>query len=141
VGIERLQFYDRSLAVDLGLNEAGGNTVRVIGAAFDAPAIEQHPDWVGIGLDFFDHGMSMRAVCGLVASIMVLSNTDLVTTLFTNVVGFAPDAVTREGFVGQLQGSGGGLTQGQLLEMAANVSINEININLVGLQANGVEFV
>jgi hypothetical protein len=69
-----------------------------------------------------------------------LSDTDFVTTVFTNVVGFAPDAVTRDGFVGLLQGSGGTTTQGQLLELAATVPLNEVNIDLAGLQQGGVEF-
>lgn len=47
----------------------------------------------------------------------------------------------RDAFVGQLQGSGGTLSQGQLPEMAAGIGLNEINIGLVGLQQGGVAFV
>ena len=47
----------------------------------------------------------------------------------------------RDAFVGQLQGSGGTLSQGQLLEMAAGIGLNETNIGLVALQQNGVAFV
>ena len=43
--------------------------------------------------------------------------------------------------VGLLQGSGGTMTQADLLVLAANADINAQNINLVGLQQNGVEFV
>lgn len=43
--------------------------------------------------------------------------------------------------MGLLQGSGGPLTQAQLLEAAANSDINAQNIDLVGLQQSGVEFV
>ena len=81
---------------------------------------------MGIGLQFFDGGMSMLQVCELVAAIMGLSDTAFVTTVFTNVVGFAPDTATRDGFVGLLQGSGGPLTQGQLLEIAADNDFNAL---------------
>jgi hypothetical protein len=140
VRVERAQFSDGGLAFDLALNQAAGNTARVIGAAFDAPAIAEHPDWVGIGLELFDGGMNLSAVCELVASIMGLDNTAFVTTVYANVVGSAPDAATLAGFVGMLRGSGGPLTQAQLLEAAAAVPLNEVNIDLVGLQAGGVEF-
>jgi serralysin len=140
VSVERIQFADKNVAVDLGLGEAAGNTVRVIGAAFDAPAIQQHLDWVGIGLDFFDGGQSMLQVCELVAQIMGMSNTAFVTTVYTNVVGVAPDAATRDSFASMLQGSGGQMTQGQLLEFAATIDLNAQQIDLVGLQASGVEF-
>ena len=93
--VERLQFSDKKIAVDLSAGEAAGNTVRIIGAAFDAPAIQQHPDWVGIGLDLFDSGMRMQAVSDLVVHIMGLSNTDFVTTVYANVVGSAPSMEVR----------------------------------------------
>ncbi|MBH9579396.1 DUF4214 domain-containing protein [Inhella proteolytica] len=136
-GIERFQFPDKKLAFDLALDEAAGNTVRVIGAAFDAAAIRAHPDWVGIGLGLFDSGQSLAQVCMMVAQLLNLNASDFVSTLYRNVVGAEPDAATLAGYVAQLQG---GMTQGQLLELAASVSLNETNINLVGLLDTGVLF-
>jgi hypothetical protein len=43
--------------------------------------------------------------------------------------------------VALLQASGGPYTQGQLLELAATVPLNEGNIGLAGLLQGGVEFV
>ena len=139
--VERLQFFDKRVAFDLGAGQAGGNTVRIIGAAFDAPTIVQHPDYVAIGLDLFDSGQSMLDVCGLVIPILGLSNTVFVTTVFTNVVGRAPTASEQGLYVELLVGNGGPYTQAQLLEIAANSPINADNIDLVGLQQTGVEFV
>ena len=141
VDIERVQFADKRLALDLGLGQSAGNTVRVIGAAFDAPAIQQHADWVGLGLQFFDAGMSMLDVCRLVAEqVLRMNNSTFVTTVYANVVGTPPSPAEHGFFVGLLQGSGGSMTQAQLLEVAAGVDLNAININLVGLQQGGVEF-
>jgi hypothetical protein len=141
IDIERYQFSDKNLAFDLQVDQAAGNTLRIIGAAFDAPAIQQHPDWVGIGLELFDSGMSMQAVCEVVTQMLALSNADLVTTLYTNVVGSAPADAVRDSYAGLLQGSGGAMTQAELLVLAANAAVNEQNINLVGLQQAGVEFI
>ena len=140
VNIERLQFDDIKLAFDLAPGEAAGNTIRIIGAAFDAPAIAQHPNWVKTGLDLFDSGLSMQAVSELVVQILNMSNTDFVTSVYTNVVGAAPSESVRDGFVALLQGSGGGMTQAELLVLAANTGVNANNIDLVGLQQSGVEF-
>jgi hypothetical protein len=138
-GCERIQFAGRGLAFDLGPGEAAGRTVRIIGAAFDQDFIS--PAYVGIGLGFFDAGASMAQVCALVAQVMGLANADFVTEVYTNLVGTAPDATTRDAFASLLQGSGGGWSQGQLLELAAYAAPNAQNIDLVGLQAQGVEFV
>lgn len=140
--IERLRFADKKLALDLGAGEAGGNTVRIIGAAFDAPVIQQHPDYVGIGLSLFDSGMTVLAVCQLVIGAMGSpTNEAFVNTVYQNLVGALPSTGERDFYVGLLQGSGGTMTQAQLLEIAVNSDINAQNINLVGLQQTGVEFV
>jgi Ca2+-binding RTX toxin-like protein len=138
--IERFEFSDRKLAVDLAAGQAAGNTVRIIGAAFDTPAIHQHPDWVGIGLQLFDAGASMGQVCALVAQLMGLSNSDFVTNVYANLFGSAPSLAVRDAFVGFLQGGGGTMTQAELLELAAATDVNAVNIDLVGLQETGVAF-
>jgi len=146
--IERFQFSDKGLAFDLGLNTAGGNTVRIIGAAFDAPTIQAHPDYVGIGLDLFDAGMSMQQVCALaLGTSLYLSlagsarNVDFVNTVYQNVVDAPPSQGERDFYVGLLVGSGGTMTQAELLVLAANADVNAVNINLVGLQQSGAEFI
>jgi Ca2+-binding RTX toxin-like protein len=140
-GIERLRFADEGIAFDLGAGQAAGNTVRVIGAAFGAPTLQQYPEFVGIGLQFFDAGMSMTQVCELVATqVLRLNDAAFVTEVYTNVVGVAPDAATHADFVALLQGSGGPHTQGQLLAIAADLDLTAQQINLVGLQQSGVEF-
>jgi Ca2+-binding RTX toxin-like protein len=143
--IERYQFSDRALAFDLDAGEPAGNTVRIIGAAFGDNYIT--PPFVGIGLDLFDAGMDMLAVCQLALGTPLFlslagssSNADFVTTVYRNVAGVAPSQAELSQFVGLLVGSGGTMTQAQLLEFAANHAVNELNINLVGLAQTGVEY-
>ena len=58
-----------------------------------------------------------------------------------HVVGSLPTADVRDFYVGLLQGSGGTMTQAELLALAANAQANEANIDLTGLQQTGLEFV
>ncbi|SDX12213.1 calcium-binding protein [Nitrosomonas oligotropha] len=140
-GIERFQFADKKIATDLSNGQAASNTVKLIGAAFDAPTIQAHPDYVGIGLGLFDSGQSMLQVSQLVIGVLGnLDNDTFVDTVYKNVVGSAPSPADHNLYTGLLTGSGGTLTQAQLLEIAANSDVNATNINLVGLQQTGVEF-
>jgi hypothetical protein len=144
--IERLQFSDKNIAVDLGAGESAGMTVRIIGAAFDTARMT--PDLVGIGIGIFDAGASMLRVCELALDTPLFlslagshSNVDFVNTVYRNVVGTVPTAPVRDSLVNLLQGSGGTMSQAELLMLAANVNENGVNINVVGLQQSGVEFV
>ncbi len=56
-------------------------------------------------------------------------------------MGALHSAANRDLYVGLLQCSGGTMTQAGLLMLAANAELNAVNINLVGLQQSGVEFV
>ncbi|SDY02081.1 DUF4214 domain-containing protein [Nitrosomonas sp. Nm33] len=145
VDIERFDFLDKNLAIDLGQGQAAGNTVRLIGAAFDAQNIT--PEFVAIGLQLFDSGRSILEVSQLVINSPLFmslagssSNVDFVNLVYQNVVGVPPSAEQRDFFVGLLQGSGGTMTQAEVLVLAANSVANETNINLVGLSQTGVEF-
>ena len=142
ISVERLAFADKRLAFDLGADQSAGKAARLIGAAFDGPAIAANPDWMGSGIVVFDQGASLLDVCQQV--VVLMGNPDnqaFVTTVFTNVAGVAPTPSELQQFVGLLEGSGGTLSKAALLEQAALVDVNELNIGLVGLQSTGVEFV
>ena len=139
--VERLQFADKNIAIDLDAGQSGSNTARLIGAAFDAVTIQARPEYVGIGLKLFDVGQSMFDVAQLALSAMGnLTNEAFVDTVYLNVVGTAPLQADRDFYIGLLEGSGGAFSQAQLLEIAANSEANVANINLVGLQQSGIEY-
>ncbi len=144
--VERLQFFDKKFAFDLSPGQAAGNAVRIIGAAFGAPSI--NPAFVGIEIGLFDSDMTMLDVCQAFVSASAFitkagssSNINFVNFVYKNVVGVLPSTEERNYFEGLLQGSGGAMTQAELLMLAANADANAVNINLVGLQQRGVEFV
>ncbi|SFM66285.1 DUF4214 domain-containing protein [Nitrosomonas communis] len=145
VNMERFDFQDKNLAFDLAQGQAAGNTVRLIGAAFDTQNIT--PEFVTIGLQLFDGGRSMLEVSQLAIDTPLFaslagssSNADFVNLVYQNVVGAPPSAEERDFYVGLLQGNGGSMAQAELLVLAADSAMNETNINLVGLSQNGVEY-
>lgn len=141
-GIERLRFADRNVAVDLADGEAAGNTVRIIGAAFGSDRIAQQPDWVGVGLALFDSGMTMEQVCTLVVQVMgAPPNDGFVNAVFQNVTGRPPTGSELALYVGLLQGSGGPMSQAQLLVFAAEHALTASAIGLAGLQQAGVDYI
>lgn len=140
-GIERLQFADTKLAMDLNNGQAANNTARIIGAAFGVPAITEHPDYVTIGLNLFDSGQTVLEVSELAVNVLDLSNDEFVDAVYQNVVGAAPAPAVHDFYVSLLQGSGGSSNQAQLMEIGANSVENALNIDLAGLAQNGVVFI
>jgi hypothetical protein len=140
----RFHFSDTNIAFDL--DGAAGNAAKLIGAAFGPEHIT--PELMGVGLNLFDEGMTMEGVAGLALGTSLFQyhaggtdNVAFVNHVFENVVGATPSAEQLETFVGMLQGNGGTLTQAELLVLAAESDLNAQNIDLVGLQQHGVEFV
>lgn len=143
--VERLSFQDQHLAFDLAQGYSAGNTVRLIGAAFDVNYLTS--EYIAIGLQLFDSGQSLLNVSELIVNSALFksmidsnSNTDFVDHIYQNVVGHAPAASDRDFYTKMLQGDGGTLSQAELLILAANSAANETQINLVGLSQTGVEF-
>lgn len=142
-GVERVVFSDARLAFDL--SGSAGNTVRLITAAFGTSNLS--PSLTGVGIQLFDQGMDMTTLATAAVGIDLFrqvagstSNEDFVTAVYRNVIGSAPDAATQQSFVALLQGSGGTMTQGELLALAANSDVNAQAANLVGLASTGIEY-
>ena len=139
--VERLQFADGKVALDL--NGAAGSAARIIGASF-GPTYLHNPQFVGIGISLFDAGMSLQQVAELALGSSVFlqlagsrSNAAVVTQLYRSVVGVTPPAADLNVFVGMLNG---GMSQANLLVLAANTDLNAQHIDLVGLTQTGIGF-
>ncbi len=140
-GIERLQFADNKLALDL--NGAAGNTARLIAAAFGGQYLLA-PALVGAGLTVFDAGMTMQQVAELALNTDLFqqmagsrSNEAVVTQLYRSVLNVTPPAEQLAYFVEMLTS---GMSQADLLVLAAETDANAQNINLVNLTQTGIEF-
>ena len=137
--VERLQFTDRRVALDL--DGAAGLTARLIGAVF-GPGEVRNLNYVGIGLQYLDGGtrdvdlarLAIDARLGAAASAA-----EVVNLLYTNVAGSAPSAQAAQPYIDQL--NNGTHTKGSLTLMAANLELTAQRIDLTGLASTGLDYV
>jgi hypothetical protein len=135
INVERLSFKDTFIALDISAN--AGTTSKILGAVFGTKSLS-NKEYVGLGLDLLDKGMSYDNLGGLALSAARLTSKEqIVTTLFTNVVGKAPTAADKAPFIKMLDD---GMPPGALARLAAETPLNANNINLVGLAQTGIEY-
>lgn len=144
--IERLQFSDKKLALDLTSNGNAGKALEFIGMM--AHSLVHTPNVVGTILSIFDQGKTMKEVCQLAIDVGLTrdlagstSNLDLAKLVFRNVVGSEASAGNAEGLASYIQGNGGSMTQADFLATVAQLDLNNQHIGLVGLQQTGVEYI
>ncbi|MCB1986033.1 MAG: hypothetical protein H6936_01505 [Burkholderiales bacterium] len=139
IDIERIAFSDSLLALDLDGN--AGNTAKLLGAVFGQETVS-NKQFVGIGLRFLDNGTSYEALMQLAIDAALgtkaSSHTAVVNLLYKNIVGFAPSPATTTQFVGLLDS--GTYTVAEFGVLAAETTLNQENIDLVGLSQTGLEF-
>ena len=66
------------------------------------------------------------------------TNDQIVSLLWTNVIGTKPTAADTQPFIAMLEN---GMSAGALAHLAADTSFNTMNINLVGLAQTGIEYI
>ncbi len=134
--IERLKFNDKSLAIDIDGN--AGTTAKILGAVFGKASLS-NKNYVGIGLSFLDSGWTYDNLAGVALEAAgAKTNDQIVSLLWTNVIGTKPTAADKQPFIALLEN---GMTAGALAHLAADSSFNTTNINLVGLAQTGIEYV
>lgn len=139
VDVERLAFSDLSLALDLAGH--AGVTARLIGAVFGAGQVANR-DFVGIGLSLLDGGKTPLELAQLALDARLgvgAAHADIVRLLYTQVVGVAPGSADLAYFTGLLDSQA--YTPAALALLAADTDLNAANIQLVGLQSTGLEYV
>ena len=133
--IERISFNDKNIAIDLNGN--AGYVAKILGAVFGKTNVS-NKEYVGIGLDLLDKGMSYDALAELALTAAKSTSKDqIVTTLWSNVVGSAPATADKAPFIKMLED---GMTPGALAHLAADTLLNTTNIDLVGLAQTGIEY-
>jgi hypothetical protein len=133
--IERIQFSDKSIAIDVDGN--AGFTAKILGAVFGKDAVN-NKNYVGIGLNFLDTGWSYDNLAGLALDAAgAKTNDQIVSLLWTNVIGSKPTDADKQPFIALLEN---GMSAGALAHLAADTSFNTTNINLVGLAQTGIEY-
>ena len=134
--IERLKFKDKFIAIDLDGN--AGTTAKILGAVFGKESVS-NKSYVGIGLNFLDTGWTYDNLAGLALDAAgAKTNDQIVSLLWTNVIGFKPTSADKQPFIAMLEN---GMSAGALAHLAADTSFNTTNINLVGLAQTGIEYI
>lgn len=134
--IERVQFTDKNIALDLSAN--AGTTAKVIGAVL-GKSLVQNPTFVGIGLSYLDKGMSYSELGALALNAVGATTNDaVVSTLWKNVIGTEATTAIKAPYIKMLTD---GMKVGDLVVLAADTSFNTTNINLVGLAQTGIEYI
>jgi hypothetical protein len=144
--IERLQFSDSKVALDLALGQAGGQAARAA-LALGGTELLADQQLMGQLISLFDSGTTIRQVCeGLITSdwfTEASGGTDagFVDLVYENVTGAAPSLIDQGAFVSMLTGQGGNLTQADLLVVAIFSEATQTTLDLVGLQQTGLAYV
>lgn len=141
-GVERLQFANTALALDLDGN--AGTTAKILGAVFGRSYL-QDKTFVGLGLYFLDGGTSYQSLVQMALATPLFSrlagsrsNTDFVKFIYQNVIGVPPSTAELNYFVDLL--NRGVYTQDSLAYLACETPQNAVQVNLVGLASTGIEF-
>jgi hypothetical protein len=144
--IERLQFADQKLALDLQPTEHAGQALEFIGLM--APELIKSPSAVGTILGLFDKGSSLHDVCQLAIDVGLVtafagssSNAALAAMAFQNVVGTPSSAESVDMLLGYMDGRYASYTQADFMTVVAGLEVNQTHIHLVGLQQTGIEYV
>ena len=140
ISVERIIFRDKSVAYDVGQEEASGQTAMILNAAFSKSSLS-NKSFVGIGLSLFDNNKSMSEVASLAVGTGLVSpkdNTSFVKSIWQNVVGSPIDSVNLKTYVDML--NNGTYTQPSLLALAATTDLNKATLDLIGLAKTGIEF-
>ena len=133
--VERLQFTDKSFALDL--DGHAGTNAKVIGAVLGKTALKDAANF-GIYLSYLDKGMSYSDLGALVLNqVGAVTNDSIVSRLWLNVIGSPASPLDKAPFVKMLDD---GMKAGDLVVLAAETTFNTSNINLVGLALTGIEY-
>ncbi|MBV5299895.1 MAG: hypothetical protein JZU64_17625, partial [Rhodoferax sp.] len=120
LNVERLEFADKKLAIDLEPSGHAGQAVEFLGLL--VPGMVNTPSVVGLILGLFDQGQTMHEVCqlaldaGLVNSIAgSASNQALAALVFRNLTGSEADAATIDVLVSYIDGRSASFSQADFM--------------------------
>lgn len=136
--VERIKFKDKWFANDL--SGSAGDIAKIIVTAFGSQSINQ---FMSAGLALADSGKTLTDICKIINDAKLIetitednSTKGYVSTLFTNVVGRAPNQLESLSFVNMIDS--GTISRQGLLELAVNTTlvndtVNSLQIDLLGI--------
>ena len=144
--VERLQFSDKKIALDVTSTGNTGKALEFIGAI--AYNLVSDKATVGGIQAIFDAGNSMTQICQIAVNCGLTSNlagsnsnADLAKLVLKNVIGTTPGAADIDALTAYMDGRVANMSQSDFLATIATLAVNDTHINLVGLASTGVEYV
>jgi FG-GAP-like repeat/RTX calcium-binding nonapeptide repeat (4 copies) len=135
--VERLQFTDVSIALDLTGDGHAAVVAKILGAVFGRESVA-NKEYVGIGLYFMDNGWNYQGLAARALNAAGATTNDaIVSLMWKNIVGTNATDTEKAPFIALLQN---GMTPGELVQMAGDTDFNTANIDLVGLVSLGLEY-
>ena len=137
INVERLQFSDANLALDIDGN--AGKVAKILAAVFGASAVS-NKTYAGIGLNLMDGGMSYEALAALALNAAGAHTREgVVDLLWTNLMGSHPSSEQAKPFVDFLAQdlSNAGALGCIAADFAATVGV----VNLTALGQTGLGYV
>lgn len=146
VNIERVSLLNSFIALDLNVDQSGGETALLLGACLGSDDAFGDDAIVGEVISYFDAGNSMDDACDLLVSSGTVAalaggegNHHFIEWLYANVVGGTVSNEVRSELLDVLES--GEYSQASFLSAVVQSDLNQQQINLVGLQETGLEYV
>jgi hypothetical protein len=150
VNVERLQFADTKVALDLAPTQSAGQAVLLLGAVLPGQLVFDVTKQALLGsvIGLFDQNFSLATLSGAILRLPIWdvltgneapTTADIATYLVNNVYGgTAPTAITNAAITAMSSESRA--NQGNYLASLAVSTANQTHINLVGIQSAGLEY-
>jgi hypothetical protein len=150
VNVERLQFANTKVALDLDLTQSGGQTVLLLGAVLPGQLVFDATKQALLGtvIGLFDQNFTLATLSGALLRLPIWdvltgkeapTTADIATYLVNNVYGGATTTTLTNAAITAM-GLENKASQGNYLASLAVSAANQTHINLVGIQATGLEF-
>ena len=150
INVNRLQFSDKNIALDLATTQAAGQTALLIGAVLPGKLVYDVSKQALLGsvISLFDQGFTLNQLSGALLRLPVWdvltgkgapTNTDIATYLVNNVYeGKQTTAITNAAIAAMNAETP--TTQGTYLASLAASTANQTHVDLVGVQATGLVY-
>ena len=140
--VERLNFADAGVALDMQPNGNPARVAKILGAVFGPDAVK-NLHFAAIGLTYFEglnysYDQLMKLAIDVRLGGQANDPASVVNLLFNNVVGQMPTAGQAQPYVAML--AEGEISIAGLGVLAAETGLNQDRIGLVGLVENGFHF-
>lgn len=138
--IERLEFGDAKVALDVSAGDAAGQAVLLIGAVLGRELVREKQDLMGSVIELFDAGYDLPTLAGALMRLPIWdvlagsdSSADVAAYLHQRVYGQPPGASELAAAVSALDHG----AQGAYLAALAMSQANQLQVDLVGLAETG----